>query len=82
MWRISTRSFVNRNRIVILPMPDEVITLLNAIAKKSWFHSLMKPRWEKMKVLQYRGKYSWERGWNQRQEDEPEIAVPHKTVPI
>ena len=37
MWRISTRSFVNRNQFVILPMPDEVITLLNAIAKKDGF---------------------------------------------
>ena len=34
MWRISTRSFVIRDQFTILPMPDEVIKMLDAMAEK------------------------------------------------
>ena len=34
MWRISTRSFVKRDQFTVLPMPDEVIGLLDAMAAK------------------------------------------------
>ncbi len=34
MWRISTRSFVIRDQFTVLPMPDEVIKMLDAMAEK------------------------------------------------
>jgi hypothetical protein len=34
MWRISTRAFVTRDQFTVLPMPDEVIKLLDKIAEK------------------------------------------------
>ena len=34
MWRISTRAFVIRDQFTVLPMPDEVIKLLDKIAEK------------------------------------------------
>ena len=34
MWRISTRAFVTRDQFTVLPMPDEVIKLLDKMAEK------------------------------------------------
>ncbi len=34
MWRISTRSFLKRDQFTVLPIPDEVIKLLDKIAEK------------------------------------------------
>ena len=34
MWRIGTRSFVKRDQFTVLPMPDEVIGILDAMAAK------------------------------------------------
>ena len=34
MWRISTRSFVKRDQFTVLPMPDEVVGILDAMAAK------------------------------------------------
>ena len=34
MWRISTQRFVKRDQFTVLPMPDEVISLLDKIAEK------------------------------------------------
>ena len=34
MWRISTRAFVTRDPFTVLPMPDEVIKLLDKMAEK------------------------------------------------
>jgi hypothetical protein len=35
MWRISTRAFVTRDQFTVLPMPDEVIKLLDKMAEKT-----------------------------------------------
>jgi len=34
MWRLSTRSFVKRDQLTVLPMPEEVIKMLDAMAAK------------------------------------------------
>ena len=34
MWRISTQSFVVRDQFTVLPMPEEVIKILDAMAAK------------------------------------------------
>jgi hypothetical protein len=34
MWRISTRSFLKRDQFTVLPMPEEVIKMLDAMAAK------------------------------------------------
>ena len=34
MWRVGTQRFVKRDQFTILPMPDEVISLLDKLAEK------------------------------------------------
>jgi len=37
MWRISTRTFVDRDQFTVLPMTDNIIELLNSIAKQDGY---------------------------------------------